>query len=73
MATQDIPSGALPCPALPSLPIQIPSLSDTYGALFIGMCISIFLYGLTGLQVYRYFRLYPKDKILLKATVLSIL
>ncbi|OSC98537.1 hypothetical protein PYCCODRAFT_1447422 [Trametes coccinea BRFM310] len=53
-----------------SLPTQIPSLSDTYGALFIGMCLSILLYGVTVHQVYRYFRLYPKDRIAMKATTL---
>ncbi|KAJ3007343.1 hypothetical protein NUW54_g3582 [Trametes sanguinea] len=70
-----IPSGTLPTadPPILSLPTQIPSLGDTYGALFIGMCLSILLYGVTVHQVYRYFRLYPKDQILMKFIVLSIL
>ncbi|KAI9056805.1 hypothetical protein FKP32DRAFT_1585067 [Trametes sanguinea] len=69
-----IPSGTLPTadPPIPSLPTQIPSLGDTYGALFIGMCLSILLYGVTAHQVYRYFRLYPKDQILMKSIVRTL-
>ncbi|KAI0759573.1 hypothetical protein BD413DRAFT_271539 [Trametes elegans] len=58
---------------VPSLPIQLPSLGDTYGALFIGMCFCILLYGLTLHQTYRYFRLYPKDRPLLKILVRKLL
>ncbi|OJT02116.1 hypothetical protein TRAPUB_7411 [Trametes pubescens] len=31
---------------IPMLPIQPPSLNNSYGALFIGMCICIFYYHL---------------------------
>ncbi|KAI0648833.1 hypothetical protein C8Q79DRAFT_1007415 [Trametes meyenii] len=55
------------------LPSQLPSLDDTYGALFIGMCVCILLYGLTLHQTYRYFRLYPDDRKWLKVFVLAIL
>ncbi|KAM5544619.1 hypothetical protein V8D89_001517 [Ganoderma adspersum] len=57
----------------PGIPhIQIPSLADTYGAFFIGSCISLVLYGLTVHQTYRYFRLYPEDSMYLKALVMTI-
>ncbi|KAI0667827.1 hypothetical protein C8Q78DRAFT_1081711 [Trametes maxima] len=51
----------------------MPSLNGTYGAIFIGMCISIALYGFNFHQIYRYYRLYPKDSISLKSLVFVIL
>ncbi|EIW53510.1 uncharacterized protein TRAVEDRAFT_52638 [Trametes versicolor FP-101664 SS1] len=59
-------------PTTNDIPIQLPSLSDSFGALFIGMCICIFLSGLTLHQAYRYFRLYPQDQKWLKVMVLFI-
>ncbi|KAI0325100.1 hypothetical protein GY45DRAFT_1438640 [Cubamyces sp. BRFM 1775] len=55
------------------LPVQIPSLQDTYGALFIGMCFCILLYGLTLHQTYLYFRFFHRDQSFLKVVVFAIL
>ncbi|KAL1939396.1 hypothetical protein VTO73DRAFT_9952 [Trametes versicolor] len=57
----------------PMLAIKPLSLNDSFGALFIGMCICILLYGLTLYQTYRYFRLYPQDQKWLKIMVIVIL
>ncbi|KAI0351875.1 hypothetical protein OH77DRAFT_1429171 [Trametes cingulata] len=46
-----------------------PSLDNSFGALFIGMCFGLMLYGLTVHQAFRYFRLYPSDTVLLKCFV----
>ncbi|KAI1786763.1 hypothetical protein LXA43DRAFT_754429 [Ganoderma leucocontextum] len=59
-------------PFIQASSIQIPSLADTYGAFFIGSCVSLVLYGLTVHQTYRYFRLYPGDPMYLKALVVTV-
>ncbi|KAI0744338.1 hypothetical protein C8Q80DRAFT_891490 [Daedaleopsis nitida] len=43
-------------------PLKLPALDNTYGALFVGMVCGLIIYGLTLLQTYRYFRLYPNDR-----------
>ncbi|KAI9060713.1 hypothetical protein FKP32DRAFT_1577394 [Trametes sanguinea] len=50
-----------------------PSLDKTYGALFIGMCFGLMLYGLTVHQCYRYARMYRKDALWVKCLVSGIL
>ncbi|KAI0833766.1 hypothetical protein BC628DRAFT_1414506 [Trametes gibbosa] len=47
----------------------ISSLNNTFGAILLGTCIGLILYGLTGHQTYRYFRLYPNDALVLKVLV----
>ncbi|KAJ7805944.1 hypothetical protein B0H13DRAFT_608594 [Mycena leptocephala] len=44
-------------------------LNGTYGAFEIGVLVATFLYGIETLQTYNYFRRFPKDSSLLKATV----
>ncbi|KAI0648832.1 hypothetical protein C8Q79DRAFT_1007414 [Trametes meyenii] len=68
------PTTASPPMAFPPFPVvAMASLSSTYGAIFIGMCISIALYGFNFHQIYRYYRLYPKDSVSLKSLVFVIL
>ncbi|KAI0326503.1 hypothetical protein GY45DRAFT_1328834 [Cubamyces sp. BRFM 1775] len=50
-----------------------PALDNTYGALLLGSCFGMMLYGLTIHQTYRYFRLYPKDRLWIKALIAGIL
>ncbi|KAI0366960.1 hypothetical protein BV20DRAFT_1055129 [Pilatotrama ljubarskyi] len=47
----------------------IPSLDSSFGALLIGTCFGLMLYGLTVHQAYRYFRLYPTDTVFLRSLV----
>ncbi|KAH9848437.1 hypothetical protein C2E23DRAFT_889091 [Lenzites betulinus] len=56
-------AGAIPLAPLPVLP----ALDNTFGAILIGTCVGLILYGLTGHQTYRYFRLYANDVPILKA------
>ncbi|KAI0656142.1 hypothetical protein C8Q70DRAFT_393599 [Cubamyces menziesii] len=51
----------------------LPSLNNTYGALVLGTCFGLMLYGLTVHQTYRYGRLYPRDVPWLKGLVAGIL
>ncbi|KAI1790243.1 hypothetical protein LXA43DRAFT_1149115 [Ganoderma leucocontextum] len=48
-----------------------PPLDDTYGALFLGTVFGLMVYGLTVHQVYRYYRLYPNDPLVLKLLAIS--
>ncbi|KAI0326501.1 hypothetical protein GY45DRAFT_101640 [Cubamyces sp. BRFM 1775] len=50
-----------------------PPLDNSYGALLLGTCFGMMLYGLTIHQVYRYVRLYPKDRFWIKCMVAAIL
>ncbi|KAI0332865.1 hypothetical protein GY45DRAFT_1368857 [Cubamyces sp. BRFM 1775] len=61
--------------APPLLPIKVPALDNTFGALLLGSFFGFILYGLTLHQVYRYFRFpaYEKDPIYVKLTVISVL
>jgi len=54
--------------ATPS-PSAIPALDGTLGAIEIGVVLATFLFGMLTLQVFRYFRAYPEDSVLLKALV----
>ncbi|EIW52147.1 uncharacterized protein TRAVEDRAFT_53575 [Trametes versicolor FP-101664 SS1] len=58
--------------SLPQI-LRIPSLDSTIGAVLLGAIFGSMLYGLTVHQTYRYFKLYPKDRLFLKSLVLTIL
>ncbi|KAM5544655.1 hypothetical protein V8D89_001553 [Ganoderma adspersum] len=51
---------------------EIPSLDNTFGAVFLGTVLGAILYGLTSHQTFRYYRLYPTDPLVLKLTVLAL-
>ncbi|KAJ8487662.1 hypothetical protein ONZ51_g4041 [Trametes cubensis] len=53
--------------------LSFATICKTIGAVVLGGIIGIMLYGLTIHQVYRYFKMYPKDRATLKALVLIIL
>ncbi|KAI0326505.1 hypothetical protein GY45DRAFT_1373910 [Cubamyces sp. BRFM 1775] len=72
MAASSSVNAADPGAAAPSPP-QVPSLNSTYGALVLGTCFGLMLYGLTVHQTYRYGRLYPRDVKWLKGLVVGIL
>ncbi|KAK0243656.1 hypothetical protein EDD85DRAFT_168243 [Armillaria nabsnona] len=49
-------------PAMSSLPSpSLPSLGDTFGALFIGATVAAVLFGIMNLQVLIYYKRYPND------------
>ncbi|KAI9060739.1 hypothetical protein FKP32DRAFT_1678690 [Trametes sanguinea] len=52
--------------------LGFPSLSSTLGAIYVGVVIGTMLYGLTVHQGYRYYKLYPKDRLFLKIMVSAI-
>ncbi|KAL0952970.1 hypothetical protein HGRIS_007181 [Hohenbuehelia grisea] len=52
-----------------SVPLQLKSLDDTFGAGFIGALVTGVLYGITTLQTYFYYVSYPKDSRNLKLLV----
>ncbi|KAI0656128.1 hypothetical protein C8Q70DRAFT_1056993 [Cubamyces menziesii] len=54
-------------------PERPPPLDNSYGALLLGTCFGMMLYGLTIHQVYRYVRLYPLDRSWIKCMVAAIL
>ncbi|TFK91553.1 hypothetical protein K466DRAFT_595982 [Polyporus arcularius HHB13444] len=54
--------------AMPLL-LQLPALDNTFGAVLLGTFFSLILYGMTLHQSYRYYRLYPKDRVWLKGVV----
>ncbi|KAM5544715.1 hypothetical protein V8D89_001613 [Ganoderma adspersum] len=49
-----------------------PALDNTFGAILIGTFLGLMLYGLSLHQTYRYFRMYPRDTLLLKATIICL-
>ncbi|KAI9060740.1 hypothetical protein FKP32DRAFT_1009627 [Trametes sanguinea] len=49
--------------------LGLPSVASTSGASYIGITIGMMLYGLTVHQGYRYYKLYPKDRMYLKILV----
>ncbi|RPD69891.1 hypothetical protein L226DRAFT_539336 [Lentinus tigrinus ALCF2SS1-7] len=53
----------------PQVPPPLPALDNTFGAVLLGTFFGIILYGMTLHQSYRYYRLYPKDKLWLKGVV----
>ncbi|EIN13003.1 hypothetical protein PUNSTDRAFT_131231 [Punctularia strigosozonata HHB-11173 SS5] len=55
---------APPPPAPP-----LPSLGLTLGALYVGVIVSVFLFGIATLQTYNYYVNFPTDKMRLKALV----
>ncbi|KAI0656140.1 hypothetical protein C8Q70DRAFT_1057003 [Cubamyces menziesii] len=56
-----------------SLMLKPPALDNTYGALLLGSCFGMMLYGLAVHQTYRYLRLYPKDRLWIKLLIAGIL
>ncbi|KAI0773046.1 hypothetical protein BD413DRAFT_611970 [Trametes elegans] len=58
--------------SIPQL-LHVPSLDSTIGAVLVGTVVGVMLYGLTVHQTYRYFKLYPADRLLLKVLVATIL
>ncbi|KAL7278338.1 hypothetical protein ACG7TL_008314 [Trametes sanguinea] len=52
--------------------LATPSLGSTSGAVLLGTIFGSMLYGLVLFQTYRYYRLYPKDRIELKTLVCII-
>ncbi|KAI1784893.1 hypothetical protein LXA43DRAFT_1100915 [Ganoderma leucocontextum] len=50
----------------------LPALDNTFGAILIGTFLGLMLYGLSLHQTYRYFRQYPRDTLLLKATIVCL-
>ncbi|KAI0364321.1 hypothetical protein BV20DRAFT_1057299 [Pilatotrama ljubarskyi] len=64
------PINATVAPVNPlALPQKAPSLDDSFGAFLIATFIGLIMYGLTLHQSYRYYRLFPKDAVILKITV----
>ncbi|KAI0824342.1 hypothetical protein BC628DRAFT_428045 [Trametes gibbosa] len=53
--------------------LKVPSLDSSIGAVLLGVIVGSMLYGLTVHQTYRYFKLYPKDRLFLKVLVFTIL
>ncbi|KAI9060733.1 hypothetical protein FKP32DRAFT_1007567 [Trametes sanguinea] len=53
--------------------LGFPSLASTLGATYIGLVIGTMLYGLTVHQGYRYYKLYPTDRLYIKILVSIIL
>ncbi|KAI0628326.1 hypothetical protein C8Q77DRAFT_1162321 [Trametes polyzona] len=53
--------------------LGIPSIASTIGAVYIGMVVGVMLYGLTIYQAYRYYTLYPNDRLELKAYITVVL
>ncbi|KAI0325099.1 hypothetical protein GY45DRAFT_1375029 [Cubamyces sp. BRFM 1775] len=51
----------------------VPKLDNTFGAVLLGTCFGLILYGLTSHQTYRYFRLYPNDVPIIKALVIVLM
>jgi hypothetical protein len=45
------------------------NLNGSLGALEIGIVLGVFLFGIETLQTFNYYRRFPKDSNLLKATV----
>ncbi|OSC99561.1 hypothetical protein PYCCODRAFT_1438124 [Trametes coccinea BRFM310] len=52
--------------------LPAPSLGSTSGAVLLGTIFGSMLYGLVLYQTYKYYRLYPKDRIALKSLVCII-
>ncbi|KAI0750039.1 hypothetical protein C8Q80DRAFT_668521 [Daedaleopsis nitida] len=51
---------------------ESPSVTTTFGAVLLSTFFSLILYGLTGHQTYRYFRMYRSDKLFYQVLVLVI-
>ncbi|KAI0326034.1 hypothetical protein GY45DRAFT_1374268 [Cubamyces sp. BRFM 1775] len=62
-------------PVLASVQMDIlqASLDDSYGALLLGACISLILYGVSLHQLYRYFRMYSTDTPIIRALVIVLM
>ncbi|KAM6489356.1 hypothetical protein JOM56_015257 [Amanita muscaria] len=47
-------------------------IAKTYGAVLLGSLIATFLSGMNTLQTILYFRLYPKDSVIIKTSVATV-
>ncbi|KAJ3005375.1 hypothetical protein NUW54_g4366 [Trametes sanguinea] len=56
----------------PGVPGTLSALTESLGAILLGTIFGSMLYGLMLHQTYRYWRLYPNDKFILKGLVASI-
>ncbi|KAH9886288.1 hypothetical protein C8Q73DRAFT_285969 [Cubamyces lactineus] len=56
-----------------SYPPSLPAPPNTLGTLLLGTIFGLIIYGMTLLQAYRYFRLYPRDSRVLKALVVVVM
>ncbi|KAI0741008.1 hypothetical protein C8Q76DRAFT_208829 [Earliella scabrosa] len=52
---------------------NLPTLDETYGAVLLGSFGGLLLYGVLLHQAYRYARVYPHDRLVIKCFVLSVL
>ncbi|KAJ8486834.1 hypothetical protein ONZ51_g4579 [Trametes cubensis] len=52
---------------------SFPTLDNSYGALLLGTCISLILYGVSLHQLYRYFRLYSTDTPSIRTLVIVLM
>ncbi|KAI0636275.1 hypothetical protein C8Q77DRAFT_637334 [Trametes polyzona] len=51
----------------------VANLDYTIGAFSIGTFLSLILYGICALQLYRYVRLYPTENVFIKALVMVVM
>ncbi|KAI0824336.1 hypothetical protein BC628DRAFT_1420085 [Trametes gibbosa] len=57
----------------PSATQRMPSFDNTLGAILLGSVFGFMLYGLMAHQAYRYYRMYPADRPLLKCLVSAVM
>ncbi|EJF56536.1 hypothetical protein DICSQDRAFT_174844 [Dichomitus squalens LYAD-421 SS1] len=50
----------------------VPALDNSFGAILIGTCIGLMMYGVSSNQMFRYFRIYSGDKVYLQGTVVCL-
>ncbi|KAH8110194.1 hypothetical protein DFH11DRAFT_1547688 [Phellopilus nigrolimitatus] len=58
--------------AVSSSDVILPSYDSTLGAVLIGGFVSVFLYGVTCLQMFIYYQRYPSDRRFIKITVAAL-
>ncbi|TBU25223.1 hypothetical protein BD311DRAFT_670151 [Dichomitus squalens] len=49
-----------------------PALDNSFGAILVGTCIGLMMYGVSSNQMFFYFRVYSGDKVYLKSTVVCL-
>ncbi|KAJ7774134.1 hypothetical protein DFH07DRAFT_120393 [Mycena maculata] len=63
------PAGSVPVPDPQALAQAIAEVKEVFATSFIGFAVATTAYGISILQLYLYFRNYPKDNLVLKLTV----
>ncbi|KAI0667856.1 hypothetical protein C8Q78DRAFT_1050114 [Trametes maxima] len=63
---------ALTAPPSPQIP-AVPALDNLYGAYLLGTFISLILYGVVLVQLYRYIRLHSADTMFMKSLVATVM